>query len=153
MTACPGSDMEPHTYQEAQTISRVRGGMMKTYFVLWDSKITVWGSWGEENREVGERFWCASVRAMSMNCEWASVWAEHLHNNLAERETERGALGFVKTSCRLVHIKGWGLLANDYGVHIKVICKLLSVVTSYHPLEILEHLKSLILYSFFLFFF
>lgn len=114
MTACPGSDTKLHTCQTAQTISRVRNGMMKTYFVLWDSKLQFGGA-GEKEREVVKRFWCVGAQAMSMNCEWASVWAEHLHNNLAGREvqlreTERDALVVLKTSCHLVHIKAWELL-------------------------------------------
>lgn len=49
MTARPGCDMEIHTYQKAQTISRVRNGMMKTYFVLWDSKLQFGGA-GEKKK-------------------------------------------------------------------------------------------------------
>lgn len=58
-------------------------------FVLWDLKLQFGGSAeGGKKGEEARRFWCVGVQAMSMNCEWASVWAEHLHNNFAGREIQ-----------------------------------------------------------------
>ena len=56
MTASPRSDMKLHTYQEAQTVSRVRNGMMKTYFVLWGSKLQFGGAGEEKRGGSGEAF-------------------------------------------------------------------------------------------------
>lgn len=41
-------------YQEAQTISRVQNGMMKTYFVLWDSKLQFGGAAERREKKNGE---------------------------------------------------------------------------------------------------
>ena len=54
MTGGPGSDMESHTYQEAQTISRVQNGMMRTHFVLWDSELQ-FGGVGEGKKKGRKR--------------------------------------------------------------------------------------------------
>lgn len=50
--------MELHTYQKAQTISRVQNGMMKMYFVLWDLNYSLGGAWEEKGGSSGEVLVC-----------------------------------------------------------------------------------------------